>query len=176
MVLIQWCYFAATAFATGFAVLAPFQRKSVWKVQGLTSYMMAGLLVQNVYAQYFSLFAGVGLRANVMMAAFDVAAVLCCRRQLALFLKEKAEACGKKRMLLYCLLVLLFAYGSSRGYMHYDTGLYHAQSIRWIEEYGVVPGLANLHSRFGYNSAAFALCALFGGAGLTRYPDRKSVV
>ena len=45
--------------------------------------------------------------------------------------------------------------------MHYDTGLYHAQAIRWIEEYGVVPGLANLHSRFGYNSASFALSAFF---------------
>ena len=45
--------------------------------------------------------------------------------------------------------------------MHVDTGLYHAQAIRWIEEYGVVPGLGNLHSRFAYNSAAFALCALF---------------
>ena len=44
--------------------------------------------------------------------------------------------------------------------MHVDTGLYHAQAIRWIEEYGVVCGLGNLHSRFAYNSAAFALCAL----------------
>lgn len=58
-------------------------------------------------------------------------------------------------------LVLLMAYGTSRGYMHVDTGLYHAQAIRWIEEYGVVPGLGNLHSRFAYNSAAFPLCAVY---------------
>ena len=45
--------------------------------------------------------------------------------------------------------------------MHVDTGLYHAQAIRWIEEYGVVPGLGNLHSRFAYNSAAFPLCAVY---------------
>lgn len=170
MVLVQWCYIAATAFVTGFAVLTPFQRKSEWKVRHVTSCMMAGLLVQNVYAQYFSLFSGVGLWANAGMAVFDVIAVWCCRRELFGFLRERRKQTGKGRMLLYGILVLLFAYGSSRGYMHYDTGLYHAQSIRWIEEYGVVPGLANLHSRFGYNSAAFALCALFGGGGLTRYP------
>lgn len=170
MVLIQWCYIAATAFVTGFAALAPFQKKSGYKIRYATSCMMAGLLVQNVYAQYFSLFAGVGLRANVLMAAFDIIVLAACRRKLLSFVKESCERAGKGRLALCAALTLLFAYGSSRGYMHYDTGLYHAQSIRWIEEYGVVPGLANLHSRFGYNSAAFALCALFGGAGLTKYP------
>ncbi|EMO63800.1 hypothetical protein LEP1GSC133_1179, partial [Leptospira borgpetersenii serovar Pomona str. 200901868] len=34
----------------------------------------------------------------------------------------------------------------------YDSGLYHIQSIKWIQEYSVVPGLANLHGRFGFNS------------------------
>lgn len=45
--------------------------------------------------------------------------------------------------------------------MHYDSDLYHAQSIRWIEEYGVVPGLGNLHNRFAYNSSFFSLSALY---------------
>ncbi|MDO4332309.1 MAG: hypothetical protein Q4C58_06420 [Eubacteriales bacterium] len=170
MILLQWCYVACTAFITGFAVLALLQRKSAYKVQSVSSCMMAGLLAQNVYAQYFSLFAGVGAGANLLMALADCAALFLLRREIGQFLKKKKEETGRGRMLLYGFLVLLFAYGSSRGYMHYDTGLYHAQSIRWIEEYGVVPGLANLHSRFGYNSAAFALCALFGGAGLTREP------
>ena len=48
-----------------------------------------------------------------------------------------------------CLLVLFFAYAASHGYLHVDTGLYHAQSIRWAEEYGAVPGLALLHNRCG---------------------------
>ncbi len=64
------------------------------------------------------------------------------------------------------ILFLLYAYGTSRGYMHYDSDLYHAQSIRWIETYGVVPGLANLHTRLGYNSASFALSALYSFAFL----------
>ncbi len=63
-------------------------------------------------------------------------------------------------------LLLLYAYGTSRGYIHYDSDLYHAQSIRWIETYGVVPGLANLHTRLGYNSASFALSALYSFAFL----------
>ena len=170
MILLQWCYFAITSFLTGFALLRPFQRKNGYRFFGVTSYMMAGLAALNVYAEYYSLFDGVGIMANLLVMVFDLAAFWILRKQIGSFLREKRKENGPGRLALYAFLMLLLAYGSSRGYMHYDTGLYHAQSIRWIEEYGVVPGLANLHSRFGYNSAAFALCALFGGAGLTRYP------
>lgn len=42
----------------------------------------------------------------------------------------------------------------------YDSGLYHIQSIKWIEEYAVVPGLANIHGRFGFNPNVFTIFAL----------------
>ena len=41
----------------------------------------------------------------------------------------------------------------------YDTGLYHLQTIKWIEEFAVVPGLANLHGRFGFNPNLFTFFA-----------------
>ena len=65
------------------------------------------------------------------------------------------------RIVISVVLLLLFAYGTSTGIIHYDTSLYHAQSIRWIEEYGAVLGLGNLHSRLAYNSAAFCLSAFY---------------
>ncbi|RCH54073.1 hypothetical protein DJ568_14415 [Mucilaginibacter hurinus] len=43
---------------------------------------------------------------------------------------------------------------------NYDTGLYHTQAIKWIEEYPAIPGLANLHGRFGFNPNVFSLFAL----------------
>ena len=42
-----------------------------------------------------------------------------------------------------------------------DTGIYHAQAIRWIESYAAVPGLGNLHGRFAFNSSWLVLNALF---------------
>ncbi|WP_036058889.1 hypothetical protein [Leptospira sp. P2653] len=42
----------------------------------------------------------------------------------------------------------------------YDSGLYHIQSIKWIQEYSAVPGLANLHGRFGFNPNIFTIFAL----------------
>lgn len=42
-----------------------------------------------------------------------------------------------------------------------DTESYHIQSLKWIQEYGSVPGLVNLHERFGFNSSWFSTVALF---------------
>jgi hypothetical protein len=42
-------------------------------------------------------------------------------------------------------------------YRYYDTGLYHIQAMRWVIEQPLQLGLANLHSRLGYNSIWFAL-------------------
>jgi hypothetical protein len=42
-----------------------------------------------------------------------------------------------------------------------DTGIYHAQAIRWIESYAAVPGLGNLHGRFAFNSSWLVVNALF---------------
>ena len=180
---MEWAYMATLSFLMGFACLAPFRKKGGCQIHSAVTYMMAGLLVLNVYAEYFSLFAGVGFWTSLIAVFAAVIGGMLLRRDLADFFKiSKTQACQKKTersdeglenskslwrkknkavWLLYAGLTLLFAYGSSRGYMHYDTGLYHAQAIRWIEEYGVVPGLANLHSRFGYNSASFALSAFF---------------
>lgn len=48
-----------------------------------------------------------------------------------------------------------------------DTESYHIQSIKWIREYGSVPGLVNLHERFGFNSSWFSSVALFQWPGGT---------
>jgi hypothetical protein len=42
-----------------------------------------------------------------------------------------------------------------------DTGIYHAQAIRWMESYPAIPGLGNLHSRLAYNSNWLLANALF---------------
>ena len=41
----------------------------------------------------------------------------------------------------------------------YDSGLYHFNSIRWLQEYAIVPGLGNLHGRLAYNNTFFGYIA-----------------
>jgi hypothetical protein len=42
----------------------------------------------------------------------------------------------------------------------YDTGLYHAQAVRWLNEHGSVFGLGNLHARLGFNSLWLVVAAV----------------
>ncbi len=160
-ILCNWVYvtFILLGLGIGFSELA--NRIFGYRIKRVDSLLMAGLAISTVYAQIFSLFAGVGMVASILLIAGCLSIYIFCRKNI-----KKYYLFGENRMKLgriICIgvLVLLWAYFTSRGYMHYDSDLYHAQSIRWIEEYGVVPGLGNLHERFAYNSSFFALSALF---------------
>ena len=144
----------------------------------LTDLSMAGVAAAAVYAECWSIFGGVGSAAFFSFGMLAMVAGLRYRRYIASCFQSSAgrnsanglPAAGfaKKRGIfkfaVYVCIFLLCAMAASGGYPHFDTDLYHAQSIRWIEEYGAVKGLANLHNRLGYNSAAFALTALFSGS------------
>lgn len=43
----------------------------------------------------------------------------------------------------------------------FDATFYHYQNIRWNEEFAVVPGLANIESRFGFNSNFLLISSIF---------------
>lgn len=42
----------------------------------------------------------------------------------------------------------------------FDSGFYHFGSIRWLNEYAIVPGLGNLHWRLALNQSIFGFLAL----------------
>ena len=64
-------------------------------------------------------------------------------------------------LLLFTLVILLLLLSTS-PINHEDTLAYHAQIIQWIEKYRAVPGIANLHIRYGLQSSWFVGCAVFG--------------
>ena len=59
----------------------------------------------------------------------------------------------------FVLVVIRVLYLSIGGPTESDTLLYHAQIVRWIEEYPIVPGLGNLHDRLAYNSSFHMLAS-----------------
>lgn len=168
-VCLIFLYILGSSYLAGFLVLLGIRHilgKKEKRVFWPDSYVMAGLIVWNVYAQLFSLFYKVGLLANLIVLGICILTAAAFRHELGEELGEQLGRITKGEKLFYLFLFLLFAYGTSRGIIHYDTGLYHAQSIRWIEEYGVVKGLGNLHCRLAYNSSSFSLSALYSFAFL----------
>jgi len=86
------------------------------------------------------------------------------KRLLSIFSELKKEL---KESLSVAEIGLLFLFVLSSLYFFtwqqdvYDSAFYHMQNIRWNEKYAVVPGLANLDDRFGFNSNYFLLSAIF---------------
>ena len=178
-VSLIWIYVLFTTYLVGYAVInfitsldcmhlqkGKNSKKYVPHYQ--ESYVVAGVITNTVYAQLFSLAGGVGLIANLVLVALCVVIAVYYRQQLfeEIFVTGKILFSG--RIGLYYILIMLFmAYGASHGIMHYDSDLYHAQAIHWIEDYGIVKGLGNLHVRLAYNSSAFPLSALYSMSFLT---------
>lgn len=162
-VIVIWMYALITVFLLGYGFATISEKIFSYRIRSFTAILMAGVAAATVYAQLFSLFAGVGLWANVLLIAICALLAYGMRSALFAYVKECITyiSLHRKRMWAIGFLFLLMAYGTSRGIIHYDTGLYHAQSIRWIEEYGLVKGLGNLHCRLAYNSASFPLTALY---------------
>ncbi len=59
----------------------------------------------------------------------------------------------------FSTLNIIVATYISQKIIWFDTGLYHFQAIQWLSRFGVVPGLALIHNRFGFVSSWFALVA-----------------
>ncbi len=57
--------------------------------------------------------------------------------------------------ILLALFLAAVLHNAALPVANFDTGLYHAQFIQWLEKFPAVPGLANLHGRFGFNSNWF---------------------
>jgi len=179
IIILNWAYIFITCFITGHALLSAlshvFSEKTKW---GLLHIELSGFAFVTAYAGYFSIFHGVGAAANAGL-------ILICLFLLIIeknYYLEKISAVPgffSKRIrviaasplrliwlipfiLIFLFILILTCYGS----FHSDSGLYHAQSIRWVEEYGVIRGLGLLQNRFGYNSAFFSVSALYSFAFL----------
>ena len=65
-------------------------------------------------------------------------------------------------ILMQCCVVLFFAYmATDMPFYNLDEGRYHFQAMLWTQHFKIIPGLANLHDRFGSNSSWYLLNSLF---------------
>ena len=172
-----WIYVIITAYLMGYAFLQFISSLSFMQTERIkkgksskkkynarfqSSYIVTGLVIATIYAEIFSLFGKVGLAANIIMIITCFFIAYFFRRDLINDVVDIIRYMfSGYNYLIIVVLFLVMAYGASHGIMHYDSDLYHAQSIHWIEDYGVVKGLGNLHVRLAYNSASFALSALY---------------
>ena len=124
----------------------------------LTDLLLLGLVTTN------TLFSLISIISPLNSMVWGVALIIC----LALLprvkmhkWRKKLRWPGERSYLIFGLAFVSFAFFISLSASNsYDTYLYHLQSIKWIEGYKAIPGLANLHDRFGFNPNIFSVYAI----------------
>ena len=125
---------------------------------------MIGFAASTVYAEVYSLFSDVAAACHIFLLLLAVCTTALSKQVRGTLLQclDKIRSIGiSYEGLFYLIFIIFIAFYTSRGDFHTDTGIYHAQAIHYIEEYGVIKGLANIQLHLGYNSAYLVFCALY---------------
>lgn len=170
----NWIFMGISVFVAGLSLMQgyTFLMKKVNMQEGKMEFgiihvLFAGIMGTTLYAQMFSIFYRVSLEADIVLLGIILCYGIWQRRYMAEFFRNRKAfylSFGKKRYFIYailCLTVLVFALCASGPAKLYDTDWYHAQTIRWIEEYGCVKGVANIFYAMGFNNAQHYFDALF---------------
>ena len=157
VIVLSWVYMFLICTLIGIGTLGLVRNRRF----SVTLYLVTGVIGITVYAQFFSIFAKLGLWAHVVLVA---TALVCGYRNRStvwqLWQTYRPVLCSWEGFF-YCCFVLLIAFFTSRGEFHTDTNIYHAAAIRIYEEYGLVKGIGNLQLHYAYNSSYLAFASIF---------------
>ena len=162
--ILSWCSILIIVSLLGLFASSIVERLFYYKIKYYRNIVLLGVVFATIYAELFSLFHGGG-RLSIFILL-----IICLVSSIYYFKKHSIHILNFQKLfssnfLIYILIFLLVtlwgAFITSMEPIGYDTSNYHIPSIRWIEEFGVVKGLGNLHCRFAYNSSFLCLQALF---------------
>jgi len=173
--LLLWIYVTTLCWTAGGVFMRVMRRATNGSasVLPLSFQPFLGLAWITACTALISLFYPIRWEWNIAFTIVVAAGALWSRRELIGPLKElmgqiRRSTAIAALFLLVCTILLIKSasvvhdYGTADAVFHSDTGYYHAPSIRWIEEYGVVPGLGNLLPPLAIDYLWFQPCALFG--------------
>ena len=163
--LLLWGYMFLVNASVGIGVIKLYRRifgrwAGTVRVEVVPA-VMTGVVAISAYVSVFSIFYRIGAAAHLLLLALAVLSARAGKEIWSDWFGRMKQEENRWIFLLYGCLAAGTAFFASRGLQHTDTGIYHAQAIRWYEEYGLVKGLGNLQLHFAYNSAYLGYAAAF---------------
>jgi len=161
--LLIWLYQGALFYLYGASTLALLNRwlrKPPSRAVSLPLTIILGMAQVTALATLLALALPLGALASVILLAVGVLLALLLRpRMPGPFVRPR----GAEWWLVVAMLVAVVSCleAGTQAPTNPDTNAYHAQTIHWIEDYAVVPGLGNLNGRLAYNSSWLLLNAAF---------------
>lgn len=162
--LMTWNSLLVTTSAIGFYSLKPFRlNEHIPYHQSAIAIFWLGLALQCLLLLLLGTMIPIGAMLGVLLIIIVISEFLLHTR-----LKKYSNELSWTRFfspifhilripLLFCEIV--FAILLLKPMTWFDTGLYHLGLIRWLSQYGLVPGLALINRKLGFVSSWFAFSA-----------------
>jgi len=133
------------------------------RVPPLELLSLSGIAVLILVLQPVSLLAPINNWARCWVGGLTIATLLWQRRALGVALRQITlwPQSNKLAFGLFLLLGVELLIRCSTYTHNHDAQLYYIQSLQWIEQFPVVPGLGNLHGRLAFNISLFLPTALY---------------
>ena len=166
--LLAHTIITACCFWSGFLFYKLISRKAIQRP--VIFYLISGLVLLSVIAQIVVLFFPIGSIVQVALVIILLAIAVFkwndCKNLFKTIFFEFSTWPTLVLILFFLTWTVVLLVNAGPTMMD-DTESYHIQSIKWIQEYGSVPGIVNLHVRFGFNSSWFSSVALFSFSSKT---------
>ncbi|MBV8484259.1 MAG: hypothetical protein JO077_15515 [Verrucomicrobia bacterium] len=150
------CTYLSLVFFAGLATVATVNPRARWTAAEVAA---VGLIVIFVSAILASFFGGVGHGPLGWLTLGLLVLAVARLRHLQETWKTVYRHTSFAGLLICCAAAPVVAANALNLALCYDVGLYHFNGVRWAAEYGSVPGLANLYTRLGFNTAMFPFAA-----------------
>ncbi len=169
VILFVWIYIFLSSFSVGL-----FTQRLLQKVTGGASAFSAaltsvlGLISITVVLSYCSLFLPINnWILHSILALITASSIWYFRDAFLKVIRDLATSFADADIIHKLLLVVFFLFiliKASGQVQSLDSGSYHLPFIKWVEAHHLITGLANVHSRFGFNYHYHILYAFYGFA------------
>lgn len=135
-------------------------------------FILLGLIFLTIFIRIVFFFSKIDLRIFLLSFLIGLGILVKYKKEI----KQKTKTIlkniftSKIDILLLVIIMIYASYQAAKIPMHYDIDLYHSSIIRWIENYRIIPGVANLHSRFGFIGSWHFLSAMSSFTNILAVP------
>jgi hypothetical protein len=151
LILLSWIYVVFSTINIGFYT----NKKLKLKNSNFVIFSILGLFTTTVFASIWAVFGRINIEFHLIFLILNIGIYLKFKNEIQIlyksfFLELKALTLSLKIALLF-IFILILAQCASIPYI-IDNESYYIQTIKWINEYGLVKGVANLHLFLGQTS------------------------
>ena len=151
LILISWCYILFTTVNLGFA----FNKISKLKATNFVTFIFLGLFFTTILASLWAFFGRINFEFQLFILLLNGIVIIKYKSEILILYKAflwQIDALSKNlKLFLLIVFILILARSASASYI-IDNETYYIQTIKWLNEYGFVEGLANLHVFLGQTS------------------------